>query len=578
MNRNFNSRFSAVPQVDIQRSGVRINSGTLTTCNAGELVPFRVIEALPGATYSSDDVKFVCRMTPSVHATMDNAYLDFYYFFVPNRIVWDDWKHFFGEPENYWVPTQQYTVPQISFPSGGFSSCSVADHFGLPTLVDAASATDDSNTVNALPILGFCHIWNNFFRDENLQAPLYCPTDTATISNIAGWQVGSSDELASPLSGVMHGASLPKVCKPHDYFTSALPSPLRSATPVTIPLGGEVPVVPRTSFNSQSVYDGSGLAWQKANGGSLNGAYELWTVSNPSAGVVGTDARNSNATVTITNNMVPANLYALMDEASVTGINDLRYAFALQHFYEHMARGGSRYVEILHNIFGVTDPNPARDIPQYLGGDRVSISMSSVVQTSSSVEKQALGNVAGYSHTTGSGGRWTFSALESGYIIGCFCIRNGAKTYQQGVNRMWRRKNLFQFYVPEFANIGEQPIRMDELYFGNETDDLNSKPFGYQEAWAEYRYCPYTVSGMFRSNYLNGSGANTSLDSWHYADYYDSRPYLSSDWISDNSRENIDRTLAVQSSLENQFLLDIAWDETHVLPMPVYSIPGLERL
>lgn len=581
MSRNFNSRFDRIPQVDIQRSGIRIDSGTLTTCNAGELVPFRCFEVLPGASYYLEDAKFVARMTPSVHATMDNAFIDFYYFFVPNRIVWDDWKHFFGEPENYWIPSREYVVPQIQFPNGGFSSLSVADHFGLPTLVDARNSTDDSNTVNALPILGFCHIWNNYFRDENLQAPLYCPTDTNTIQNIVGWQIGSQQEQDAPLSAVMHGASLPKVCKPHDYFTSALPSPLRSSSPVTLPLGGTIPVVPSGTFNQNlGSLTGQPLYWMKKDGSATStGTYDLMFYN--TNGVVGTVGTSASAGTSPTQ-LVPSNLVGYLDQSTVTGINELRYAFALQHFYEHMARGGARYVEILHNIFGVSDPNPAKDIPQYLGGDRINISMNSVVQTSSTVNsgstQGSLGSTAGYSHTAARAGRWSFAAQESGYIIGCFCIRNGAKTYQQGVNRMWRRKNLFDFYFPEFANVGEMPIRADEIYFASESDDSNSKPFGYQEAWASYRYCPYTLSGMFRSNYLNGNGANTSLDSWHYADYYESRPYLSDTWIEDNSRQNIDRTLVVQSSVENQFLLDISWNEVHVLPMPVYSIPGLEKL
>lgn len=574
MNRNLNSHFAKVPRIDVQRSVIDVSSGTSTTANAGDLVPFFCTEVLPGGTYSYD-TSFVARLTPSVHATMDNCFIDFYYFFVPSRICWDDWKHFMGEPVDYWSNISDFTVPQIKFPSGGWNAGSIADHFGLPTYVDSPNSTDDSNYITAIPFLGYCRIFNEFFRDENLQAPVYCPSSTTALSGLVGWQSGSSEEIASPLEGAMHGATLLKACKPHDYFTSCLPSPQRGPD-VTLPISssGSFPVVtgsgsvPR-SFTSSVDFP---MRWRtvEGNNSGLGQDLYLYGSANSSTGFTLRSSNLSNASST-GQQWVPENLYALANSSVTATINDMRYAFALQHLYEDLARSGSRYREIIRGIFGVSVDDPNHDIPHYLGGKRVPVSMNSVVQTSET-NTTAQGNVTGYSHTTDNSRSFTYSAVESGYIIGVFTIRQ-PKTYQQGVNRMWRRRDRFSFFWPEFANIGEQKVRKDEIYFASETGTTNSDAFGYQEAWAEYRYHPYTVTGMFRSNYPGGT-----LDSWHYADYYTSRPQLSDTWIEDNSRANIDRTLSVQSSNADQFLIDIAWKATHVVPMPVYSIPGLSKL
>lgn len=580
MYRNLNTDLSKSPHLKKSRSLIPINTGRATTANAGDLVPFFWTEVLAGGTYSMDTA-FVARMTPSINPTMANAFLDYFYFFVPNRIMWNKWKNFFGEPESYWTPTQNYHVPQISFPVGGFSVGSVADHLGLPTqtsyngniVASASGLPGDMDTVSILPILAYLHVYNEWFRSENLQDPAYCPVSFP--GDIQGWKIGDTSEISNPLESALHGARLLKASKPFDLFTGALPSPQRGPE-VSIPVStsGTFPVItgpertvsslePPLKFNGPfgTIPINMGTPAYIAGTGSYNGIvadadYASWSPLSDN--------------VAAPQWLKTTNQYAQADRATAATLNDLRYAFALQHLYEDLARHGARYREILHGIFGVTNPNPTEDIPEYLGGGRTEINMSTVIQSARLTSSGPLGATAGYSHTSGSGHSYTFSADEPGILIGVFTIRN-PKTYAQGLNKMWLRKDRFDYYWPEFANIGEVGVPKGTLFLTN--DGENEEIFGYQEAWYEYRQIPYEVSGLFRP------GVSGSLSSWNYADFYTSRPVLSDEWIEDNSKANLDRTLATPSNLAGcQFLIDIALKGTHVLPMPVYSIPGLTRL
>lgn len=573
MNRNLNAHYMSVPTADVPRSVVVDTPTHRTTANASYVVPFHMQECIPGSTYSFDTACNL-RMSPAVHATMDTAYLDVFYFAVPHRILWDNFKHFIGEPEDFWTPDREYTIPQISFPSGGFSPGSVADHFGLPTLVSNPINHDGSNSVSQLPFRAYCMIWNEFFRDTQTMSPAYVPTGD---NDIVGYQLGTSgveNEFA------LRGAELLKASKPRDLFTSAMPSPQRGPD-VPIILGGQAPVTTATTgivINSGNYSNTAPLVWGTINSNNeasiLSGAYDLYAVNNPSAGIQGTDGR-SNSTVTITNNLQPLNLVAHLGDATAASVNDLRQAIAIQHIYEALALSGNRYREMLYHIWGVMDTNPMRDVPTYLGGNRVSINQQSIVQTSET-DSTPQANVAGYTHVTNRSNSFTFSTLEWCYIIGVFCIRQ-PKSYQQGINRMWLHKNRFDLFWPQLSSLGSVGIENREIFFGNYSvgseQDKNTEIFGYNEAWYQYRYMPDTVSGMFRSNYPGGS-----LDSWHYADYYEECPILSSDFIADNSDVNIERTLAVSSRHADQFLIDITIRRTQTQPLPVYSVPGLERI
>lgn len=498
---------------------------------------------------------------------MDNVYLDTYYFFVPNRLVWDHWKEFCGEnTESAWIPETEYSIPQITAPAGGWQVGTLADYFGVPTGVSGLS-------VSALPFRAYALIMNEWFRDENLQDPLVVPTDDSTV---AGVNTGTF------VTDVAKGGLPYIACKYHDYFTSALPAPQKGPD-VTIPVGtaGPYPVVAQSNTvpNPGSVgltfvpytatFNNAGQQWTgqvnqlRGNTGN-SGAIGDPTAQNSSFGVVTTNSQFNGSA----NKIIPNNLWALdSGDAAVATINQLRLAFQIQKFYEKQARGGSRYTEVVRSFFGVTSPDARLQRPEYLGGNRTPINVNQVIQQSGTGESvnTPQGTVVGMSLTTDSHSDFTKSFTEHGFIIGVMVARYD-HTYQQGLNRLWSRKDKFDYYWPVFANIGEQAIKNKEIYAqGNDTDD---EVFGYQEAWAEYRYKPNQVTGEMRSQYAQ------SLDVWHLADDYSKLPSLSAEWIQEDGK-TIDRVLAVSSDLANQFFADIYVKNYCTRPMPMYSIPGL---
>lgn len=556
MNRNVESHFALNPtRIDLSRSTFDRSSSVKTSFNAGDIVPFFLEEVLPGDTFNVKSSKVV-RMQTLLTPMMDNVYLDTYYFFVPNRLVWSHWKEFNGEnTESAWIPETTYEVPQITSPAnGGWNVGTIADYFGIPTGIPNLS-------VSALPFRAYALVMNEWFRDQNLQDPLVVPLDDATVAGV------NTDTF---VSDVAKGGKPYIAAKYHDYFTSCLPSPQKGPD-VLIPsaTAGEYPVVPRSNVVPDSLLDGtrySAKIYDADDDASKSRAGLGFYVS--ADGLTGTQTTGILNTPSGRTGSVPVinNLWAVASGGLGATINQLRLAFQVQKLYERDARGGSRYIEILKSHFGVTSPDARLQRPEYLGGNRVPININQVIQQSGTQSGTTpQGTVVGMSQTTDSHSDFIKSFTEHGFILGVMCVRYD-HTYQQGLERFWSRKDRFDYYWPVFANIGEQAVRNKEIYAqGNAEDD---EVFGYQEAWADYRYKPNRVTGEMRSAYAQ------SLDVWHLADDYSTRPSLSDSWIRED-KANIDRVLAVQSSVSNQFFADIYVQNRATRPMPVYSIPGL---
>lgn len=534
--RNMDSRFAINPQVSISRSKFNRDSSVKTSFNVGQLIPFYLDEVLPGDTFQLK-TSLVCRMQPLVTAPMDNLYLDTYYFFVPNRIVWDHWKELNGEnTESAWIPQTEYQVPQITAPTGGWSIGTIADYFGIPTGVSGLS-------ISALPFRAYSLIVNEWFRDQNLQDPLETPKSDTTVVGV---------NTGNYITDCAKGGQPFIANKLHDYFSSALPGPQKG------------PDVSITSGNAAVVTKAERHAGSTAplTFGFLNGAPDS-SVPLATSRFGSFYATSSGSISGKSADVYPDNLYVAAE--SNTSINQLRMAFQIQKMYEKDARGGTRYQEMIKAHFGVTSPDARLQRPEYLGGERLPININQVVQNSATTATSPQGTVAGQSVTSDSHGDFIRSFTEHGMIIG-LCVARYEHTYQQGINRFWTKKSRTDFFLPVLANLGEQPIFNREIYAqGTAQDD---EVFGYQEAWADYRYKPSIVTGEMRSNH------DKSLDSWHFADDYDALPKLSSSWLIED-KSPVDRALAVQSSVSNQLFADFFIQNETTRPMPVYSIPGL---
>lgn len=551
MNRNKDAGFNQVPRLDITRSRFKRRQDVKLTLNAGQLIPFYCDEVLPGDTFSIDQAAII-RMTTPIFPVMDNCHMDIYYFNVPCRILWEHWKRFMGEnDEGPWAQTQQYTIPQVKVTGTTNKPApyegSIMDYMGIPTKVSKGADTEFS--VNALPFRAYAMIWQEWFRDQNVDNPAINSISDATV-NYTDDETKGMDKDTADIEYILQnaytgGRPLP-VNKYHDYFTSALPSPQKSAEPVTIPLSGNAPIIGRDATNgnpmteNMTIYDGGNFSMQ-----------EWYLYKDPEASMrINADSQN-------------VKLYADMSAVQATTINQLRQAFQVQKYYEELARGGSRYREMIYSLFHTKISDKTVQIPEYLGGTRITINMSQVIQTSGTTAESPQGNTAAVSVTPYNGSMFTKSFEEHGFVIGVCCIRHD-HTYQQGLERMWSRKSNLDFYYPVFANLGEQAILKKELYLTGTASD--EQAFGYQEAWAEYRMKPNRISGKFRSN------ATGTLDAWHYGDNYTETPSLSQSWMKEGDSE-IQRTLAVDN--EPQFIMDTIIDNTSVRPMPMYSIPGL---
>lgn len=570
-NRNTESHFSQIPRANIRRARFKRDYSNTTTINEGDIVPIYVDEVLPGDTISLTQNSLV-RMATPIYPVMDNCYMDIYYFFCPNRLLWEHWENLMGQnDDSYWAPKTEYSVPQLTAPSGGWKEGTLADYMGIPTKIANIS-------INSLPFRAYARIWNEWFRDENLQQPVVQYTDDRTTTG--------SNSYGSPYDTQAGGEPL-KAGKMHDYFTSCLPEPQKGeASTVPIDLGGYAPVywgdengIP---YQTDPNYPNN-PAYFPQQGPQNNEVYETWASQyqpgkKPPWDTPGSQHTGKGFPVYYGNgnhgaanqNNVGGWLVADMtagNQINIT-VNELRQAIAIQHILEADARGGTRYTELLKNEFGVTSPDSRLQRSEYIGGNRIPINISQVIQQSATDTTSPQGNTAAYSLTTSRNKMMSYSATEHGYILGLAVIRVD-HSYQQGLRRMWSRKRRFDFYHPMLANLGEMEVLNKEIYCqGNETDD---DVFGYQEAWADYRYHPNMVTGEMRSNYAQ------SLDAWHYADYYKKLPVLSSEWIQEG-KENIDRTIAVQSEISHQFIANFYFDQTWTRPMPIYSVPGLEKI
>lgn len=562
MSRNAVSRFSVNPtNIDISRSTFDRSSSLKTSFNVGDVVPFFLDEVLPGDTFSIQTSKVV-RLQTLLTPIMDNIYLDTYFFFVPNRLTWEHWRELNGEnTQSAWIPTVEYEVPQITAPVGGWQVGTIADYMGIPTGVSGLS-------VNAMPIRAYALVMNEWFRDQNLLDPLNIPLDDATVTGTNG---------SNYITDCAKGGKPFRAAKYHDYFTSCLPSPQKGPDVTLSVASGEFPVV------------GNGKVLGLSNGvrnyGALSGhtgtstsGYLGLTLSPGFQGAnVGSDAGSSTqngdirglGVMTVSelgSDLSKSGLITTLQDVSVATVNQLRTAFAIQKMYEKDARGGTRYIELLKAHFGVTSPDARLQRPEYLGGNRIPITINQVVQQSGTVSGSTpQGTTSGMSLTTDSHSDFTKSFTEHGYVLGVMVARYD-HTYQQGLERLWSRKDRFDFYWPVFANLGEQAVKNKEIYAqGTEVDE---QVFGYQEAWADYRYKPNRVTGEMRSTYAQ------SLDVWHLADDYDTLPKLSASWITEDPT-TVDRVLAVTSRVSNQLFADIYIRNRTTRPMPMYSIPGL---
>lgn len=539
----------------------------LTTINEGDLVPIYYDEVLPGDTVRVR-LNGLIRMSTPIYPVMDNAYMDTYFFFVPCRLLWEHWENMFGENDtDYWAEKTEYSTPTCKIGGmTGLNNGSIGDYFGLPTNVKKEIK------VNALPARAYAMIYNEWFRDENLEAPLmlgYKKTDDAgTNANASNktWSANRPDSTTNTNEGLLYAYKPAKAGKFHDYFTSCIPSPLKS-DPVEISLTGNAAVraykdsdrtVRNTDYRVTSFTSvpASGAVDKKV--GKLYGIYD----DNKQNGIYLSTGTGSGE--------IPTFLGTDLSEVGAINIQDLRMAIALQHIFEADARNGTRYREFLSGTWGVTSPDSRLQIPEYIGGQRIAINVNQVVQTSQTDKTtgQALGNTAAYSLTTCSKQMVDYAATEYGYIIGLAVVRV-EHSYQQGLANKWTRGGRFTYYDPRLAALGEQPVYNREIYTQGTPED--DEIFGYQEAWADYRYKPSYVTGEMRSNY------KTSLDAWHYADDYDKLPRLSAEWIQEG-QENIDRTIAVTSNISHQFLCDFYFTEDWYREMPIYSIPGIERI
>jgi hypothetical protein len=533
-----------------------------TTFNSGKLIPVFVDEILPGDT-TRMPASALTRLATPIKPIMDNIYLDWFFFFVPNRLVWEHWQNFCFEQEDPDDSTD-YVIPTVTATGNSENAYigSLWDYFGLPL-----NTSGNISGINALPFRGVYLIWNEWFRDENLQKSVKIQKgDANEVLNSARSSEQPSWVFTSG-TNIVPGLACPPRGKRHDYFTSALPW-TQKGPGVMIPLTGDAPVFGDGTAMKLTQGRNTGSLMIYESGGShtnsrtfLNG-YVPGTLPVASSSPLNVDLLNGEIGLA-TKAQAPSGLYADLSEVTSATINSLRTAFQMQKFYERLARGGSRYTEVLRSFFGVVSPDARLQRPEFLGSFTKLVNVNPIAQTSATDDISPQGNLSAYGVTAAKFHGFTKSFVEHGYVFGFVCARADL-TYQQGINKMWLRSTVYDLYWPTFAHLGEQAIELRELYAqGNESDTI---VFGYQERYAEYRYKPSQITGKFRSSVTDGN-----LDVWHLSQYFVNAPTLNEEFITE--KPPIKRIIAVQD--EPEFLLDIGFRYTTVRPMPMFSTPGL---
>lgn len=560
-------RFSDAPAMYMRRTKFDRSHVYKTTFNSGKLIPVFVDEVLPGDT-TRMSINYFARLATPVKPIMDNIYLDWFFFFVPNRLVWEHWQNFCFEQEDPDDSTD-YVIPTVTAANNSENGYvgSLWDYFGLPV-----NTANNISGVNALPFRAVYLIWNEWFRDENLQKSVKIQKgdtnevlDSSRVSDQPSWVFTSG-------TSIVPGLACPPRGKRHDYFTSALPW-TQKGPGVSIGLAGTATLVdpsPVSGYFVQQPNNSLGAAQLQKEGGVrdvFTGDGSLTYQNGGYSTTIAGHANNGSGLVTVTaqpgSSWLSKSAYADLDSSSIFTINSLRTAFQMQKFYERLARGGSRYTEVLRSFFGVVSPDARLQRPEFLGSFTKMVNVNPIAQTSATDTTSPQGNLSAYGVTAAKFHGFTKSFVEHGYIIG-FVSARADLTYQQGVNRMWLRSTVYDFYWPTFAHLGEQAIELREIYAQGTKADTTV--FGYQERYAEYRYKPSQITGKFRSSVTGGN-----LDVWHLSQFFNNAPTLNEEFITENPP--IKRIIAVQD--EPEFLLDIGFRYTTVRPMPMFGTPGL---